>query len=309
MTEEMRLTINTYVNGPLMYREALDAKRQDPKSAVLLEGPPGGGKTVTLSLCQAAVINRGGIVIHVDPATGIYGMERADKMATRLEGAGHMVMICFEDIENLARESRPKFLEIMDGAKAKNARRIIMGTTNFIDRIDRAALRHGRFDHVLYCGLPDRSAFEQMIRVLIDADDLGDVDYDVMFPHFEGYSYATIANAASKVIRMAINRLEGDLTNFKVETEDLVNAAKMVRRQHDLMQSPVEVQPSDFEGQFKQLMLDAAHEAGNHVIGELSGQDNTDYDAIESVVRNETDSVIEGRMDGATISDRTIHTN
>ena len=253
MTEEMKLTINTYVNGPLMYRDALDAKRQDPKTAVLLEGPPGGGKTVTLSLCQAAAITRGGIVIHVDPAMGIYGLDRADKMATRLEGAGHMVMICFEDIENLAKESRPKMLEILDGAKAKNSRRIIMGTTNFIDRIDRAALRHGRFDHVLHCGLPDRSAFEQMIRVLIDADDLGEVDYDFMFPYFEGYSYATIANAASKVIRMAINRLEGDLTNFKVTTEDLVNAAKMVRRQHDLMQSPVELQPKDFEAHFKQI--------------------------------------------------------
>jgi len=307
MTDMIKLTIDTYVRGPLLYRDALDAKRQSPKTAVLLEGPPGGGKTVTLSMCEFQVIIEGGVVIHVDPAAGIYGLDRADKMATRLEAAGHTVMITFEDIENLALESRPKFLEILDGAKAKFSRRITVGTTNFIDRIDRAALRHGRFDDILYCGLPDRAAFEQLIRVVIDPDDLGDIDFDFVFPYYEGYSFATIDNAASKVIRMAVNRLKGDLSNFKVTTEELVKAAQMVRRQHDLMQTPVEIQPRDFEGMFKEMMVGASMEAAQFILDRQS--DMTDYDYIGQQITENTDSVVESRIDGATISDRTIHTN
>ena len=56
-------------------------------------------------------------------------------------------------------------------------------------------------------------------------------------------------------------------------------------------------------------MLEAATEAGNSVISTLSGEDNTDYDYIRTAVRDETDGVVEGRLDGASLEDKTLHTN
>lgn len=216
-----------------------------------------------------------------------------------------MVMIAFEDMEKLAEQDRAKVLEILDGASAKTAKRIIVGTTNFIEQIDRAMIRHGRFDDVLHCGLPDRSAFEQVIRVIFDADDMGDIDYDFAYPYYQGYSYATIGNAASKVIRAAINRLEGDLSDFKVTTQDLVDAAGLVRDQHDLMNQEVAKPQPFLDTYFKAAMLEAAREAND----ELDGPESVNYDYIGEIVEQNTDNVVEARMNGARIEDREIHTN
>jgi len=294
-----------------MYGTALDAMRQDSKTALLMYGPPGGGKTVGVSLCEFQAIVAGAVVIHVDPSMGIQGLDRANKMATRLMNAGHIVMISFEDMEKLAVQDRAKVLEILDGASAKTARRIIIGTTNFLEQIDRAMIRHGRFDDLLYCGLPDRSAFEQVIRVVFNADNLGDVDYDAAFPHFEGYSYATITNAASKVIRAAINRLEGVITDFKVTTQDLIDAADMVRDQHDLMNTEVEVKPLSLDTAFAEHMKAAAMETGQHILDSIDGyiSDGTDYDTIANIVQEQTDNVVESRINGAVIDSKTIRTN
>jgi len=309
LTEKMQIALELYVRGPIMYADALKAKRQDPKTALLMYGPPGGGKTMGISLCEFQGIVAGAAVIHVDPATGVYGLERANTMATRLMDAGHLVIISFEDMEKLAKQDRAKVLEILDGAAAKSAKRVILGTTNFLGQIDRAMIRHGRFDDILYCGLPDRQAFEQMVKVAFDAADLGDIDYDFAFPYFEGYSYATIGNAASKVIRSAISRLKGDLTDFKVTTQDLVNAAELVRDHHNLMNEEVVAQDENLETYYRKLLQEAVMEGAYHVTGELSGQDNTDYYQIAEVVEQRTDSVIEGRLDGASLEDKTLHTN
>jgi len=305
LTDKMRVALDLYVRGPLKYMEALKEKRQDTKTGLLMYGPPGGGKTVAVSLCEFQAIVAGAVVIHVDPSMGIYGLDRANTMATRLMEAGHLVMISFEDMEKLAEESRSKVLEILDGASAKNAKRIIIGTTNFLEQIDRAMIRHGRFDDVLFCGLPDRSAFEQVIRVVFDADDLGVIDFDAAFEHFEGYSYATITNAASKVIRAAINRLEGNLTDFKVTTQDLINAADMVREQHDLMNVEVEKPLPYLDMYFKESMLMAARIANS----EQNEPEPVNYEYIGEIVEQRTDNVVEGRLNGARIENKEIVTN
>jgi hypothetical protein len=307
LTDKMRVALDLYVRGPLKYMDALKEKRQDTKTGLLMYGPPGGGKTVGVSLCEFQAIVAGAVVIHVDPSMGVMGLDRANNMAIRLMEAGHTVMISFEDMEKLAEESRSKVLEILDGAQAKNAKRIIVGTTNFIEGIDRAMIRHGRFDDVLYCGLPDRSAFEQVIRVVFDADNLGEIDFDAAFPHFEGYSYATITNAGSKVIRAAINRMEGDLTNFKVTTQDLIDAANLVRDQHTLMNEPVE-KPSPFiDDWFRARMAEAAAAAAADVIEEMPAAINYDY--VGEIVTDRTDSVVEGRLNGAAVGSSRIRTN
>jgi transitional endoplasmic reticulum ATPase len=307
LTDKMRVALDLYVRGPLKYMDALKEKRQDTKTGLLMYGPAGGGKTVGVSLCEFQAIVSGAVVIHVDPAMGVYGLDRANTMAVRLMETGQTVMISFEDMEKLADESSSKVLEILDGAQAKNAKRIIVGTTNFIEGIDRAMITHGRFDDVLYCGLPDRSAFEQVIRVVFDADNLGEIDFDAAFPHFEGYSYATITNAGSKVIRAAINRLDGNLTDFKVTTQDLIDAADMVRDQHTLMNEPVE-KPSPFiDDWFRARMAEAAQEAAEYVEAQLPSPINYEY--LGEIVESKTDSVVEGRLNGAAVGSSRIRTN
>jgi hypothetical protein len=310
LTKKTETALRLYVRGPLKHMKSLLSKRQDTKTGLLMYGPPGGGKTMIVSLAEATAIAEGAAVIHCDPATGIDGLERANAMASRLMNAGHMVLIAFEDMEKLAIQNRAKVLEILDGASAKTARRIIIGTTNFIEGIDRAMIRHGRFDDILFCGLPDRQAFEQVIRVCFDEGDLGDIDFDFAFPYFNEYSYATIGNAASKIVRLAIDRLNGDLTDFKVTTQDLVDAAQMVRDQHDL----VNVEPVKDLPVFDQLLREMLNDAvTSEVIGFIDDNvpfgDTTDYEEVQERAQQGADNAIEYRLNGATIQDRIINTN
>lgn len=300
LTKKMRTALAHYVHGPLKHMSALQSKRQDTKTGLLLQGPPGGGKTMTVSLCEKTAISFGAAVIHCDPSSGIDGMQKAQAIGDRLMRAGHMVMIVFEDVEKLATQDRAKVLEILDGATVKNAHRIVIGTTNFIEQIDRAMIRHGRFDDVLYCGLPDLDAFTQVIHHSFDADDLDDIDFEFAFPYFEGYSYATIGNALSKVVRAAISRTDGDLSEFKVTTADLVEAAQLVRDQHNLMNEDVVKERPFLDDYFKEV-LDERFESLTNFVDEATDKDTTDYGQVEYVAERAADSVVEGRLDGAAL--------
>lgn len=305
LTSKIEKALQLYVESPFTDRDRLDERSQSPKTGIMLEGPPGGGKTMTVTLCEYIAIAKGGAVIHVDPSLGVDGLERANTMADRLLQAGHTVMITFEDMEKLAQQSRAKVLEILDGGGSKTTRRIIVGTTNFIEQIDRAMLRPGRFDAVLHCGLPDLQAFEHLCKVLIAERDLGEIDYAEAFPHFDGYSYATIANAVSIIIRSAIvsNRGQDIDDGLNISTADLITAAEMVRDHHDLLcESPV-VESTTIDSMFRDLAWEAAKEF------------EVDYDAVRAEAYSAADSVVESRLHGAVITDPDgdetfkIHTN
>lgn len=297
LTAKIEKAIQLYVESPFMDFERLDGHHQSPKTGIMLEGPPGGGKTMTVTLCEYIAVVKGGAVIHVDPSLGIGGLKRANDMADRLLQAGHTVVITFEDMEKLAMQSRAAVLEILDGGGSKTTRRIIIGTTNFIEQIDRAMLRPGRFDAVLHCGLPDLQAFEHLVGVLLAEKDRGDINYAEAFPHFEGYSYATIANAVSIIVRSAIVSNRGkEMDGLNVCTDDLITAAQMVRDHHDLLNEDVVVPGESLDSMFRQV-VGTDNIMDN--ISELHGQDNTDYDYIGRQISERADSVLEGRLNGA----------
>lgn len=313
LTEEAQLAVDIYVRQQLINSEQLDDANQSPKTSILFEGPPGGGKTMTVSLSEYLVAAKGGCVVHVDPDHGLEGLDQAMAMSQRLLEAGHTVLIATEDIEKLmpSERSRGKVLELLDGAGTKTARRIVIGTTNFLERLDRAMLRPGRFDAIVHCGLPDLKAFTHLVKVLLPAEYIGDVDWERAFPPFEGYSYASIANAVSRVIRIAIAR--GD-EQIKVSTDDLIAAAEMQRRHHDILNEEVEKDEPTLDNVFRQMRDEGVNEVVTTVIDEC--HDYTDYDAIASIVQEQTDGVVEHRIHGASLydeeRDRTvgkIHTN
>ena len=304
LTEKNTKAIDLFVRQPFKNHQRLNTFGQSPKTGVLFYGPPGGGKTMTATLAEYIGVASGGIVIHVDPSLGVSGLQKADEMSLRLLNAGHAVMIVFEDVEKLAQQDRAKVLEILDGGNAKQHRRIVIGTTNFLEQIDRAMIRPGRFDSVLYCGLPDKQAFTQLINVLISADHRGDIStddqghYAKVFPAFEGYSYAMIANAVSIIIRSAIAHSEDD-DGISVGDEDLITAAELVRDHHDLLNQDVEIDSVTIEDLMRKAHEDQFEHLDNMV--QEYGGDHTDYDEVEGRAREAADSVVEGRLHNASI--------
>ena len=302
LTEDIQSKLELFVTGPLQYHGALDQRGLPRKTGLFLWGPPGGGKTMVKTTAEYLAARMGAIVVEIDPALGIEGFEAANQRSMVLLESGYKMLIAMEDMEKLAQRDRAKVLDILDGTSSKGHRRITIGTTNFLEQIDRAMLRPGRFDAVEFCGLPDLVAFTHLVKVLISADDRGDIDYEVAFPHFEGYSYAFISNAVQTIIRAAINRAKGDLDTLNVNTDDLIAAAKSVRGHFDLMQQEVEVELPQLDAIFKQLIAsEVSDELSNY--GALT-EDPTDYGYISEKIREITDEVVEGRIHNAEIVDR-----
>lgn len=299
LTDTLRSKIELFVTGPLQYSEALDTRKLPRKSGLFLYGPPGGGKTMAKTCCEYLAARMGAVVIEVDPSLGMSGFEAAAKRSEVLLEAGIPVVVGMEDMEKLARRDRAKVLDILDGTNSKGQRRITIGTTNFLEQIDRAMLRPGRFDAVEFCGLPDRSAFEQLVKVLIDAEDRGDIDYDEAFTHFEGFSYAFIANAVQTILRAAINTAKGDLDVLKVNTADLVTAAQAVRGHFDLMQQEVEVEVPDLDKVFRSMVDDIVE----NNLNDRNFSDDVDYSYISEMIHEQTDQVVEGRLNEAELVD------
>ena len=314
MTDQMSSVMRLLVLSPLRYPSALDERGMPRKSGVFLYGPPGGGKTMVKGNALYLSAKLGACAIDVDPSTGIEGFTSAVMRAKVLLDHGLKVVVAMEDMEKLAKRDRAKILDLLDGTSSKQNRIVYIGTTNFLDTIDRAMLRPGRFDAVVECALPDLSAFTQLVNVLIKEHDRGEIDYAKAFPYFEGYSYAFIANAVQLIIRAAIDRAKGDLNELAVNTQDLIDAALSVRGHHELMQEEVVVEPPALDSLFRTIN-DAAIEdylSSNEV---TTYNDNTDYDAIEERAKDAADSVLEARLHQASIVDRDgeraykIHTN
>jgi hypothetical protein len=304
LTRDQSNSLDMLVRGPLQFQTALDAENMPRKTGYFCYGPPGGGKTMLMTTICYIGARMGAFVVIVDPSTGIDGFKLAAARTEKLLEAGHRGVLAMEDMEMLSVQDRAKVLDILDGSQSKMARRIVVGTTNFIERIDRAMLRPGRFDTVQFCGLPDRQATEHLCRVLLKGRNLEDVDFDIVFEAMQGYSYAFIASAVQNVVRAAINRVKGQLDEeWTVTTEDLVMAADSVRGHFNLMQEEVVVDKTTIDDIFKGHVFDSVEEyLSNNSISTYD--DNTNYDYIEEKVRETVDSIVEGRLHNASIVDR-----
>jgi hypothetical protein len=125
------------------------------KRGILLFGPPGSGKTCTVSLLSKHLLESGGIVVMCgDPETTAKGLE-----AIRRIEPNRRIICIIEDIDEIIQKyGEHDLLALLDGEnQVENI--VMLGTTNYPERLGaRIVNRPSRFDERIFVGMPSAAA-------------------------------------------------------------------------------------------------------------------------------------------------------
>lgn len=174
--EKAKSAVTEYVINPIRYPDAYDYSFADNK-AVLLEGPPGTGKT-TFAKAVAKEIRQPFILVNVAALVNCYIGETAkniDKVFAWIRDFAEQrdcgVTVFFDELDEIAKKrggddkasasSVPALLRNLDGVK-RNKGFLILANTNCPEMLDSGIL--DRFRKRIHIPLPDESMREHFFR-------------------------------------------------------------------------------------------------------------------------------------------------
>jgi hypothetical protein len=132
------------------------------KRGILLEGPPGCGKTLTAGVVAKECLKFGWTYIYID---NVKDLAQAIHFARQYQPA----VIFGEDIDREVSGERDEdideVLNTLDGVDTKNSELMVILTTNHVERITTEAIRPGRLDMVISVKQPDSPAVERLVRL------------------------------------------------------------------------------------------------------------------------------------------------
>lgn len=150
-TETVLSEVNKFWDSEPKYR----AHNLLYKRGIILWGPPGGGKTVTVKLLMNELVKRDGIVIN---AYNISLTSMCLKAVRRIEPTRNLIVV-LEDLDEIINyNGEAAILSMLDGEN--NVDNVLhLATTNFIDRLGaRIVNRPSRFDRRIMVGMPGEAA-------------------------------------------------------------------------------------------------------------------------------------------------------
>ena len=146
------------------------------KRGIILFGPPGSGKSCTVQLIMADVVERGGIVIEFhNPELFIDGLRKLRQIQPTTP-----VVTVMEDIDSLLElYNESEILNILDGVNEVD-KVIFLATTNYPDKLGHRIInRPSRFDKRFRIGFPTKESRRMYFEHLIGKDEVQSLDIDL----------------------------------------------------------------------------------------------------------------------------------
>lgn len=240
---DVRRRIAAGVFGLIRYTDASRRANLPIKRAVLTYGPFGTGKTSLGMMTAQECVENAWTFIKVN-AGNIDALRQAVTTAA-LYG---QTALFVEDIDRYTpkandTDAMSELLDIFDGVGAKNAKLLMVMTTNHVEKIPAGMLRPGRLDDLIEIAGLDRDGTEDLIRAVIPPSMLEDnIDFDAVYNIMKGWEPAWIKGAATRATANSISSSGGDLF-FKIDTINLVDSANSYAKQLGLMKAALEGTP------------------------------------------------------------------
>lgn len=194
-----------------------------PMHRLLLEGPPGTGKTMTASVISSE-LSLPMCTVRLDGLLSKFMGETASKLRTIFETvASQRAIYLFDEFDALggdrggndvgeARRILNTFLMFLEDAGSDS---IVIAATNHRSILDRALFR--RFDAVLTYSLPDAQQAQSVIRKRLGSLVKG-VRLGGLVSFTEGLSHADLVKAAESAAKSALMRGDTAVTRKDIET-------------------------------------------------------------------------------------------
>lgn len=176
--QELKNQFIADVINPLKNPEKFKKFKVSIPNGIILYGPPGCGKTFIVRKLAEELGYNFTEIKHSDLATPfIHGSVSNIGKAFEIAKQNAPVILFFDEISGLVPDRRDmnsfdngikeeevnEFLIQLNDAGDKNI--LVVGATNYIDRIDPAVLRPGRFDKKIYVSPPDFDARKSLFKI------------------------------------------------------------------------------------------------------------------------------------------------
>lgn len=187
----LKNTLVRDVIQPFLNWEAYEKYGVTPSNGILLFGPPGCGKTFIAKKLAEAIgaefieLSEGTVgspYIHATSKNIMQAFQKAVQIAPCVlfvdEISGLMPRRDSLSSSEQYREAEiSEFLMQMEGSVKKKV--LIVGATNFPERIDQAILRSGRMDKRIFIPLPDTNARCELFQLLLEERPISeDIDFE-----------------------------------------------------------------------------------------------------------------------------------
>lgn len=228
---ETEALIRNTIFAPLKHTASCRKHGVPLKRGVLLSGKYGCGKSLTARVTAKVATDNGWTFIMLNRSQGL---------AAAIEFAKpyQPCVIFAEDIDRVTKdrendESVNDLVNLLDGLITKDMEILTVLTTNFVDKIDKALLRPGRFDAVIDIKAPDAPTAVRLIKAYA-RDLLAPGNLDHVGEIISGWIPATVREV---VERSKMTMLIED--RKKITADDLYTAAIGMQQHMQLLEGPV----------------------------------------------------------------------
>ncbi|MEV6225920.1 ATP-binding protein [Nocardia fluminea] len=214
---EVKQQLDLTLLGPLRNPELAAAFGTSARGGLLLYGPPGCGKTF-LASAVAGELGANFYPIEITDILDIYtgASERNVHSIFEMARRNAPCVLFLDEVDALGHKRSQmqasttmrtvvnQLLTEMDSATHSNEGVFVLGATNHPWDVDVALRRPGRFDRMIFVGLPDLAARSSILHYHLRDRPVAGIDLNALAAHTDGLSGADLAHVCTTATQLAM---------------------------------------------------------------------------------------------------------